>query len=122
MKSAKTSAYNVWVLFEAGHLQRNRWKAYELGFVCWSGDHLKSYCLFKKAGNIASIQLTHSVPSLGKNPEPTDRRTLLWQQAYSQAQKRPKVRIDGRKKQPYKLTERKSRYRMEQEQEGMPNI
>ena len=38
-----------------GNLQDSHRETYELCFVCESGDHLKSDCLFKKAENIASI-------------------------------------------------------------------
>jgi len=68
---------------------------------------LKSDCPFKKAKNTAPIRSTHPVPPLGENLGPTDRGTLLHpqQQVYSQTQRRPRVRTDGRKRQTYNLTE-----------------
>jgi len=88
------------------HLQHNCRKAYELSFECESGDHLKSDCPFKKAENTALIRSAHPVPPLGENPEPTGRGTSLYpqQQAYSQAQRRPRARTDGRRRQTYNLT------------------
>jgi len=88
-----------------GHLQRNRRKVYELCFVYGSEDHLKSDYPIKKAQNTAPICNTSNA-TIGENPRPTDRETLLHpqQQAYSQAQKRPKVRTDGKKRQTDNLT------------------
>jgi len=90
-----------------GHLQRNRQKAYELCFVCGSGGHLKSDCPFKKAENTSPIRSTHPVPPLGEDPGPIGRGTSLHpqQQLYSQAQRRPRVRTDDRRRQTYNLTE-----------------
>jgi len=44
---------------------------------------------------------------LGENPRPIGRGTSLHpqQQTYSQAQRRPKTRTDGRRRQTYNLTE-----------------
>ena len=68
---------------------------------------MKSDCPFKKAENTVMIRSTHPVPQLGENPWPTDRDTSLYplQQAYSQAQRRPRVRTHGRRRQTYNLTE-----------------
>ena len=70
---------------------------------------MKSDCPFKKTENTALIRSTHPVPPLGENPGPTDRRTSLHpqQQAYSQAQRRPRARTDGSRRQTYNLTEGK---------------
>ena len=68
---------------------------------------MKNDCSFKKAENTTLIRSIHPVPLLGENPGPTDRGTLLHpqQQAYSKAQKRPRVRTNGRRKQTYNLAE-----------------
>jgi len=68
---------------------------------------LKSDCLFKMAENTAPIRSTYPVPQLGENPGPTSKGTSLHpqQQAYSQSQRRPKARTNGRRRQTYNLTE-----------------
>ena len=111
------SAGNMSVLPEIEHPQHNCRKAYQLCFVCGSGDHLKGDCPFKKTKNAATVRPAHPLPPSRKNPHfiPTSKHITKHKEDQVLEQMAEGCKHIIRPK-------RKPEYQMRWEQKAMPDI
>jgi len=89
-----------------GHYKCDCRMANGLCLTCEAGGHLIKNFLIRRIGNITLIRPTLPASLVRRNPGPVGRRTSFLSQRYSsnQAQRRPRARIDGKKRQICNLT------------------
>ena len=89
------------------HYKRDIQMANGLCLACEIGGYLIRDCPFRKIENITLIRPILPAPPVRRNPGPVDRRPSFLPPRYffNQAQRRPRARTGGKKRQTYSLIE-----------------